>query len=244
MTPIRSAAAESRMNRLRLKLDPPTTALVLVDVQNDFCSPDGMMDREGADLGPVRRMLPDLRRLLAHARAAGVFVVHVRNAYSTKDKRYLSESFLDVATRRLAGRALTSVPMCEPGTWGADHAPGFSPGDSEPVVLKHRYSGFYQTDLEMLLRVRNIRTVIPTGVATNVCVESTARDAFMRDFHVVFPSDASATYYPAAHAATVSTIGLHFGEVSNVDEISSVWRPPPSSSSASPAAVTTRGARR
>lgn len=238
MTP--STSAESRSDRLRRKLQPATTALVLVDVQNDFCSPDGVMEREGADLTPIRKMLPYLSRLLANARAAGVFVVHVRNAYSTPDNRYLSESFLDVATRRLAGRALTCVPMCQPGSWGADHAPGFSPEDSEPVVRKHRYSGFYQTDLEMLLRVRNIRTVVPTGVATNVCVESTARDAFMRDFNVVFPRDASATYYPAAHAATLNTIDLHFGEVSDVDEVSSFW--PASPPSAQPATASAMGA--
>lgn len=240
MTPIGSESAESRTNRLRHKLRPAETALLLVDVQNDFCSPGGIMDREGADLVPVQKMLPDLERLLANARAAGVFVVHVRNAYSTADNRYLSDSFLDVATRRLAGRALTTIPMCQPGSWGADHAPGFAPADSEPVVVKHRYSGFYQTDLEMLLRVRNIRTVVPTGVATNVCVESTARDAFMRDLHVVFPRDASATYYPAAHAATLSTIGLHFGELSDVDEISSLWLP--LRPQALPAAATTAGA--
>jgi len=110
------------------------------------------------------------------------------------------------------------------------------------VVEKHRYSGFHQTDLELLLRVRNIQTVVPCGVATNVCVESTARDAFMRDFHVVFPSDASATYYEAAHVATLNTIGMHFGEISSVAEIESLWRPVPCHSplSAAPTTATLR----
>lgn len=224
MTPNDSEEMESRTQRLISKLRPATTALVLVDVQNDFCTPDGVMHREGADLAPIEAMLPHLESLLAAARAGGVFVVHVRNSYSTEDNRYLADSFLDVATRRLAGRALITMPMCETGTWGADAAPGFESRDSEAVVIKHRYSGFHQTELEMLLRVRKIETVVPCGVATNVCVESTARDAFMRDFHVVFPRDASATYYPAAHAATLSTIGLHFGELSDVAEISGLWQ--------------------
>jgi ureidoacrylate peracid hydrolase len=221
------ADGSERTTRLRHKVRPSATALVVVDVQNDFCSPGGVMDTEGANLTPVTAMLPDLRRLLAAARAAGVFVVHVRNAYSTPDNRYLSQSFLDVATRRLAGRALISVPMCVPGSWGADHAPGVGPEGDEPVVEKHRYSGFHQTDLELLLRSRHIRTVIPCGVATNVCVESTARDAFMRDFHVVFPADASATYYQAAHEATLSTIGMHFGEITSVEELEMLWRAVP-----------------
>lgn len=218
-----TADAAARLERLRAKLDPSSTALVTIDVQNDFCSPGGVMQTEGADLAPVEEMLPRLGDLLETARAAGVYVVHVRNAYSTADGRYLSEPFLDVASRRLAGRALTSVPLCEPGSWGADHAEGFEPGPGEPVVVKHRYSGFHQTDLEMLLRVRGVRTVVPCGVATNVCVESTARDAFMRDFNVVFPSDATATYFAAAHAATLATIGVHFGEVAAVAEIVEGW---------------------
>src|SRR5690606_34693103 len=142
---------------------------------------------------------PRLGELLKAARSAGVTVVHVRNAYNTPDGRYLSDSFLDVATRRLKGRALIDIPMCEPGKWGADHPEGYGPRDGEPVVTKHRYSGFHQTDLELVLRTRGIRTVVTSGVATNVCVETTARDAFMRDFYVVFPSDASATSYEAAH---------------------------------------------
>lgn len=212
-----------RRDRLSAKLDPARTALLTIDLQNDFCTAGGVMAEEGADLEPVTAMLPTLARLLDAARTAGVYVVHVRNTYSTPDGRYLSEPFLDVATRRLAGRALTSVPLCEPGTWGADHAAGFAPVDGEPVVRKHRYSGFHQTDLETLLRVRGVRTVLTCGVATNVCVETTARDAFMRDFHVVFPSDASATYFPAAHAATLATIGVHFGEVVTTDEVVDIW---------------------
>lgn len=218
-----TATDAERSDRLRRKLQPATSALVTIDVQNDFCAPGGVMDLEGADLAPVERALPNLKALLGSARAAGVHVVHVRNAYSTPDGRYLSEPFLDVATRRLAGRALTSVPLCEVGSWGADHADGFAPAAGEPVVTKHRYSGFHQTDLELLLRVRGVTTVIPCGVATNVCVESTARDAFMRDFHVIFPSDASATYFPAAHEATLATIGVHFGEVVTTGEVIDLW---------------------
>ena len=217
------AAADPRLERLGAKLDPATTALVTVDVQNDFCTAGGVMEREGADLSAVDPAMDNLRRLLQAARTAGTYVVHVRNAYNTPDGRYLSESFLDVAGRRLAGRALTSVPLCEPETWGADHAPGLEPAGDEPVVVKHRYSGFHQTDLELLLRTRDIRTVVTGGVATNVCVETTARDAFMRDFNVVFPADGAATYYEAAHKATLATIGMHFGEVATVDEIVGAW---------------------
>lgn len=228
----------ARLERLHAKVDPGSTALITIDVQNDFCTPGGVMHSEGADLSAVETMLPPLAELVEAARVAGVYVVHVRNAYSTPDGRYLSEPFIDVATRRLAGRALTTVPLCEPGTWGADHVDGFEPAPGEPVVVKHRYSGFHQTDLEMLLRVRGVQTVVTCGVATNVCVESTARDAFMRDFHVVFPSDATATYYAAAHAATLDTIGLHFGEIAATAEIAGAWTGPRTGAAASASMVT------
>lgn len=214
----------ARAERLRSKLSASRTAVLVIDVQNDFCSPGGGMDRDGADLNPVREMLPNLLALLDAARHAGAMVVHVRNSYSTTDNRYLSASFLDVASRRLSGDSLVRQPMCEWGTWGADDAPGCAPREDEPVVIKHRYSGFHQTDLEMLLRVRDIQTVVPCGVATNVCVESTTRDAFMRDFNVVFPRDASASYFPAAHEAALSTIGMHFGEITDVAEITRIWQ--------------------
>ena len=79
----------------------------------------------------------------------------------------------------------------------------------------------------MIKSVRGTRDLLPPETALWNFVESTARDAFMRDFHVVFPSDASATYYEAAHVATLNTIGMHFGEISSVAEIESLWRPVP-----------------
>jgi ureidoacrylate peracid hydrolase len=113
--------------------------------------------------------------------------------------------------------------VCVPGTWGADYYPGFEPLDSEYVVTKHRYSGFLGTDLEQVLHAIGTRTVILTGEATNVCVESTARDAYMRDFYIAFVSDCTASTVESAHEATLFTMNKHFGKVLTSDEILTTW---------------------
>jgi ureidoacrylate peracid hydrolase len=92
------------------------------------------------------------------------------------------------------------------------------------VVTKHRYSAFVGTDLEQVLRALGRRSVIMTGEATNVCVESTARDAYMRDFFVAFTSDCTASTSQDAHEATLYTMGKHFGEVVTSDEVIAAWQ--------------------
>jgi ureidoacrylate peracid hydrolase len=91
------------------------------------------------------------------------------------------------------------------------------------VVTKHRYSGFVGTDLDLILRSHHTRSVIMTGEATNVCVETTARDAFMHDYFVAFVSDCTAATVKAAHEATLYTIGKHFGKVLTASEVIGAW---------------------
>ena len=91
------------------------------------------------------------------------------------------------------------------------------------IVTKHRYGAFEGTDLDLVLRSRGIRTVIMTGVATNVCVETTARQAFLKDYYVVFTSDCSAPFSQAAHDATLYNIDQFFGEVVTSEQIMACW---------------------
>jgi ureidoacrylate peracid hydrolase len=92
-------------------------------------------------------------------------------------------------------------------------------------VTKHRYSAFYNTDLDSILRSNGIRTIVLTGVATNVCVETTAREGFVRDYYVVLVSDGTATYSAQDHEATLRNIDRFFGEVATIADIVSVWKP-------------------
>jgi ureidoacrylate peracid hydrolase len=209
------------LSTLSEKVDPKHAALVLVDVQNDFCADGGAMHREGRDLTLVRQMIPRLERLLEAARTAKVRCVWIRCAYNTGPNHYLSEVWLEQAKRRRNG-AYVQYPVCEPGEWNGDFFQ-VKPLADEAIVTKHRYGAFEGTDLDLVLRSRGIRSVIMTGVATNVCVETTARQAFLKDYYVVFASDCSATFSQAAHDATLYNIDQFFGQVASSDEIMACW---------------------
>src|SRR5438876_2496779 len=209
------------LRTLEEKAQPTHTALLVIDVQNDFCAAGGMMDREGQDLRDVQEMAAALPRLIDAARAAGVLVVFVRNVYSTAENHYLSDVWLEQASRRRSG-SYTVSPVCGPNSWEGDFY-SVRPLPEDPVITKHRFSAFHNTDLETVLRAHSIRSVVMSGVATNVCVETTAREAFVRDYYVIFLSDGTATYDRAGHEATLSSIDRFFGQVATIEDVVTCW---------------------
>jgi ureidoacrylate peracid hydrolase len=211
------------LSTLADKLRPEHCAILIVDVQNDFCAEGGAMHKEGRDLSLVQPMVPRLSRLIDAARLADVRCVWIRNVYTTGPNWYLSEVWLEQAKRRRRG-AYHSIPVCEANAWNGDFYE-IKPLPTEVIVTKHRYGAFESTDLDLVLRSQGIRTVVMTGVATNVCVETTARQAFLRDYYVVFTSDCTATYDQADHDATLRNIDAFFGEVVTADEVMACWRP-------------------
>ena len=202
-------------------VDPKSAALVVVDMQNDFCHSEGAVALNRQSPVLIQAMAPRLRALLADARRAGISIVHVRTHHSPWTN-----------SRAWTRRKLGSVSRCFPNSWGADWYEGFepilgeewTPDTHEYVVTKHRYSGFWDTDMDLILRSHGIESLIMTGEATNVCVETTARDGYMRDYSIVFVSDGTATYSQAAHEATLENMRKHFGMVVEADEIVSAWR--------------------
>lgn len=215
------------LRTLEDKVAPTRAALVIVDVQNDFCDDRGYLGRLGAPLGLIQAMAPRLKRLLAAARQRGVPVIHV---ISHHDEEYASPVVTEQKLRHglpmeLDGRPLRDAPYCLKGTWGAElYAVDALPG--EEVVVKHRYSGFHGTNLDLVLRSRGIQSVILAGVATNACVESTGRDVYMHDYYLVFVSDCTATTSEAAHKATLVNIDQFFGQVASAEEIIRAWGVP------------------
>ncbi|MFQ5693186.1 MAG: cysteine hydrolase family protein, partial [Nitrospinota bacterium] len=209
------------LDSLAKKVDPAHAALLVVDVQNDFAAEGGMMHREGNDLAMAQAMVPRLERFIEEARAAKVPVVFIRNVYNTDPNWYLSDVWLEQASRvRQGSYVIHSV--CGPDSWEGDFY-RVRPTERDVIVTKHRFSAFQDTDLDLILRSRGVRTLILTGIATNVCVESTARDGFFRDYYVVFTSDCTATYSEEDHNATLSNIRRFFGEVVTADEVASCW---------------------
>src|SRR5690606_27664368 len=145
--------------------------------------------------------IPRLKRFLENCREVGMRIIFIQSIYGTEPNWYLSPVWLDRAGRIWKKGAHTRYRVCGKGEWGSEFFDGIGPDPSRPeiVVNKHRFSAFVNTELELILRSLNIQTVLLTGVATNVCVESAARDAFMRDYYVVLVEDCCATYDQRDH---------------------------------------------
>ena len=136
------------------KVRPQHCAILIVDMQNDFCAEGGAMHREGRDVTLVKQMVPRLAQLITVARAAKVPLVWIRNVYNTGPNWYLSETWLEQAERRRNGAYLT-IPVCEPNAWNGDFYE-VRPEPDEVIVTKHRYGAFESTDLDLVLRSKGI----------------------------------------------------------------------------------------
>jgi len=210
------------LGSLKEKVDPRHAALVVIDMQNDFCAPGGMVDQGGRDVTPAIEMAARLPTLIQSARNAGALVIFVRSEYSTEGNHYLSDVWLEQAARKQGG-GYTTRPVCGSDLWGGEFYGEVRPLPNDIVVTKHRYNAFHNTDLDLLLRAHGIRTIIVTGVSTNVCVESTARDGFMRDYYVILVGDGSAAYSAEEHEMTLRNIDRFFGEVTTIQNLSDIW---------------------
>ncbi len=206
-----------RLRTLNERVQPAHTALVLIDLQNDFCHLDGFMGKLGEDVSFIQKTLPTIRQLLDSARRAGVMVIHVQAEYGARSASDVSMGAWTEAEE--------APPCCLPDTWGGDFVSELTPIEGELVVVKHRYSAFIDTRLELLLRSNDIRTVVLVGVATHCCVESTARDACMLDYYVVVPEDGVAVRGKQRHLheASLEVLGTYFGLVAPSQAIEAAW---------------------
>lgn len=211
------------MTTLEQKIDPTHAALIVVDVQNDFCADEGFFGTEGYDLKQIRAAVPRIANLIDYARAAKVKVVFIRSTY---DPHHLNDPMRERNARRGLNKS-----RCTTGAWGTEFFE-VSPTAGEPVVTKHRYSAFHGTDLHIILRAWGIRTLILTGVTTNVCVESTGREGYFLDHYIVLVSDCTATTNEdredltseEIHRWTLTNIELTFGVVVDSNEIIAAWK--------------------
>ena len=215
--------AHGRLLRsLKQKIEPAHTALLVIDMQNDFCAPGGVVAKGGGDVSEAQSMARRLPVLLAEAREAGVRVVFVRAVFSTVRNFYLSDAWLEHAGRARAG-AYTRIPVCAADAWEGDYYEDVRPQPGDAVVTKHRYDAFQGTDLDLILRSNGIRTVVLTGVVTHVCVESTARSAFMHDYYVIVAGDGTAAYAKEDHVQSLKNIDRYFGEVASIGQLCAIW---------------------
>ena len=197
---------------------PDRCALVVVDVQNDFCHPSGALARMGNDVSLVSKMMPGIHRLVGGARRMRVPRIFVKTEMS---------SWFETPAWRMRGRAGTvfdaeRVPVVQGGTWGAELFE-LEPAPDELVLAKFRYSAFAYTPLELVLRSIGRETIVLAGTATHQCVEATARDAIGLGFYPVLVRDATASRALTYHEMAVEDFSAHLGFVTSSTELVDSW---------------------
>ncbi len=211
ITPAHGAPLKTAADRL----DPGHTALVVVDMQNDFCAEGGYIEAVvGKNAAACRAVAAPIMALVTAARAAGVPVFWIRADYRP-------ETLPAGMAARFAAQGAGRV-CCAPGTWGAEFH-GVAPAPGESVIDKHCYSAFVGTDLDARLNAAGIRTLVFAGVQTNVCVETSLRDAYSRGFHVAVAADCVASHTAELHEATLKNVRFLFGDVLSGPEIAALW---------------------
>ena len=202
-----------RVTELAALIAPARTALVLVDMQNDFVHDEGIFVKQwGKTNRWIKSILGPCQRLLQTARDANVTVIHMR-------------VINDLLRNPDSWHNFWGPPSCVlEGTWGADLVDELCPSDDEIVITKYTYDGFVDTPLDAMFRRLSVRTLVLAGVDSDVCVRDTAAHGFALGYTPVFARDALASDSEIAHAGVLQSFGEHYGQVVSTDEITAVWR--------------------
>ncbi len=179
-----------------IAIDPARSAVIVVDMENDFVAKGGMFDRAGVDISGAQNVIPATAKVLSAAREAGLKIIYLKMGYRP-DLSDLGTTDSVNRTRHLkfgVGQKIQAPDGRESrvlirDTWDTDIVPELRPQASDIVLYKTRFSGFYQTDLDTMLKKMRVKYLIVTGVTTSICVESTVRDAMFRDFLCVLLKD-------------------------------------------------------
>ncbi len=195
------------------EFDPARTALLVVDMQNGF-----MQEEVGHAVCPMARdIVPNINRLSDALRRAGGIVVWIQNA-ATEETQQSWSVLVEMDGPQGTAKRLSSM---SPGSKGYELWAGFAPASGDLFIQKTRFSAFIQgaSSLEAELRARGIDTVIVTGTVTNICCESTARDAMMRNFRTIMVTDANAAMSDEMHNASLIAFYVRFGDIMSTDHL-------------------------
>ena len=228
--------AEVRSRHIRVEarpvpmdIDIRRCAVLVVDMQNDFGAEGGMFHRAGIDISTIRSAVVPTRRVLTEARLAGILIVYLKMAFKpdlsdagpTESPNFSRHSLLGVGTLVQAPNGDASRVLIR-DTWNTDILAALTPLEEDVVIYKHRFSGFFETDLDAILKRKGINQLVITGCTTSICVESTIRDAMFRDYSCVLLEDCTAepigNDLPRSnHDASLLTIQMLLGWVSSSD---------------------------
>lgn len=212
-----------------IEIDLAKTAVIVVDMQNDFGTKGGMFDRAGIDISGIQKVIGPTANVLAAARDAGIKIVYLKMGYrpdlsdlgavgSVNRERHLR---MGVGTTMRAPDGRESRILIR-DTWNTDIVPDLKPHADDLIVYKTRFSGFYATDLDARLKQMGVKHLIITGCTTSICVESTVRDAMFRDYLCVLLADCMnepiGYGLPRSnHDASLLSTEVLFGWVSDAD---------------------------
>ncbi|MSO64724.1 MAG: cysteine hydrolase [Alphaproteobacteria bacterium] len=202
-----------------IELRRERTALIVIDMQNAYFTDGSSLAKAGFDLAGCRSAVPGAKRLLAGARAAGIPVVFTMHGYKPdhSDGGFIVHEVLP---------SLKAVRGSMDTAWENELAPDFQARPGEKVFQKNRFSAFYQPEFEPYLRSHGIDSVVICGVTTNICVESTARDAAQRDFRTFVVVDATGELEAPRHQAALNALSGRFARLLTVTEALQSWRAP------------------
>ncbi len=187
-------------NRGEIQLDPKRSAVIVVDMINEFCKPGGRMVLPGYET-----LVPYQLSVIDAARQSGVPVIWVRDSHRRNLRR----------DREMLKR----TPHGVEGTWATEVIEELGVREDEFVVFKGRYSAFFQTDLDLLLKDMQIDQLVVFGVVTNICVRSTVHDAFFLGYEAVVPRDCCAATGPREQESTLYDVSTHFGIVTDAESV-------------------------
>lgn len=183
-----------------LVLDPLSTAVLVIDMVNDFCTAGGSMVLPNAE-----SLYPSQIKVLTASRNSGAKVLYVNDNHRSD--------------MRVEREFVKRSPHCIENSWGSQVVAQLAPTKNDLHVVKRRYSGFFQTDLDLTLRDLQIESLVVMGVVTNICVRSTVHDAFFLGYKVVVPQDCVAATGPREQESSLYDIGTHFGWVSTASAV-------------------------
>ena len=197
-------------------LDPQRTALLVVDMQNAFCHPEGTLGVSGVDVAPAQAAIPAVAALVRACRDAGLPVLWSQQVHFAADAGRARKRLPSHTQKRARVSALA-------GSWDAQLVDELAPLADDPTLVftKHRFGCFYETRLEAMLRMLGTEALLVCGVTANACVETTIREAYLRDYDVVAVTDCIAAVRPQWEPVAHAVWGQYFGVLATADEVTS-----------------------
>jgi ureidoacrylate peracid hydrolase len=198
-----------------LTIDPAETAILAIDIQNGFCHVEGSISKGGGDVSMHAATIPCIRRLVEAGRERGILDIWTKQEHYADDITKVRHKILPHTLRW--GHA---NPTAVTRTWDAEFMYEIADFTTDgEVIVKHRFSGFFDTRLDTLLRMKGIKTLIVTGVSTTHCVETSVRDAYQKDYDVIIPVEAVGALTKEAHDASLWMMDRFFAKVLPQDDV-------------------------